>query len=107
MIKLKEDKIKVDRPKYLFLDFESRVVNQLPDICKEKNCCLGRPHFNYVYAMDLTGEICIEIFDPIDVSDKFCTKVFSKEFQNYTFIAQYWKGYDFIGLLQWLEKKMS
>ena len=91
-------------PKYLFFDFESRCVDKLPDICKDKNCFIGCHHMNYVFALDLTGKIFIEMFDPIDVVDKFCQKVFSKEFQNYTLIALYGKGYDFVPILRFLEE---
>ena len=44
------------------------------------------------------------MFDPIDVLHKFCQRVFYKEFQNYSLIAIYGKGYDFIGWLYWLEE---
>ena len=55
--------------------------------------------------MDLKSEKYIEMFDPVEVLDKFCTRIFSKEFADYCFVAHYGKGYDFIGILQWLERK--
>lgn len=54
---LKADKIKDVVHKYLFFDFESMCVDNLQDLCKDNNCCIGMHHFNYVFAMDLTGKI--------------------------------------------------
>ena len=91
-------------PKYLFFDFESRCVSSLPDICKDKKCSIGIHHMNFVYALDLKGEIAFGMFNPIDVVDEFGQKVFSKEFQNYTLISLYGKGFDFIPILHLLEE---
>ena len=79
-----EKKFKKTSEKYVFFDFETKLVNNHHII-------------NYCIAQYCDG--AENIFTNID---DFCIWALSKEHKGYTFIAHYGKGYDFQFAHEWL-----
>ena len=88
--------IKPPSEKYIFYDFETKLVNNKHVV----NYCVAQ-YFNEEQANK-----CKDTFERTFLTvDDFCTWVFNKNHHNYTLVAHYGKGYDFQFVAEWLIHK--